>query len=274
MTTLDQDVMMPQDVQLASATVGLELAARTLGSNFLDQLTNALSKSVLENAYRSRLMAITGHDLKQPLQTISLLLEILGMEITNPDAKPHLQKAQRSVRLIAEGLDSLAMASRPDIDLDSPGLGCFNISDILQRLVPTWHEHAAENGVFLRVTRCSARVTSNVAMLTTILDNLVGNAIKYAPQGRVLVGCRRLNSHLQIQVLDTGVGIRPDRLEHVFLAFHQEDPNTNGLGLGLSIVQRTAATLGHRIRIKSEVGRGSVFSVEVPLSPSQDIIVR
>lgn len=263
---LDQDSVATQDVLHVASALGL--GNRTSGSSFFDQMANALSKAVSENAYRSRLMAIAGHDLKQPLQTISLLLEILGLQIADPDAKPHLQKAHRSIKLIAEGLDNLAMASRLDVDRESLRLSHFSISEVLEKLLPAWQEHAAEKCVTMRVARSSAYVTSNFAMLTTILNNLVGNAIKYSPGGRILVGCRRMNSQLSLQVLDTGVGIRPERLAQVFLAFHQEDPSADGLGLGLSIVQRNAAILGHRVRMRSEAGKGSIFSVEVPISLS------
>jgi signal transduction histidine kinase len=98
-------------------------------------------------------------------------------------------------------------------------------------------------------------------MLTSILGNLVGNAIKYTPRGSVLVGCRRHGNRLSIQVADSGIGIGGERINAIFAPFHQEDPQSAGLGLGLAIVRRSADSLGHSIRVKSVVGRGSVFSI-------------
>ena len=102
-------------------------------------------------------------------------------------------------------------------------------------------------------------------MLTTIIGNLVGNAIKYAVNEKVLVGCRRRGDELLIQVLDSGLGIPDDRLKTIFEAFYQLDTEAEGLGLGLSVVRSTAAALGHRVGIASTVGRGSVFTVAVPI---------
>jgi signal transduction histidine kinase len=266
--TLDQNPGATPDVLQAPPLRDQQPGCRVSESGYFDQMANALTKAVHENVYRSRLMALAGHDLKQPLQVVSMLLEILAAESTNPNAKPRLQLAHDSVIRIADGLDRLALASRLDVDLDAPRRLTFPVADILQLIKPTWHEHALHKGIAFRVIPSSAHITSDVAMLTTILDNLVGNAIKYTFTGRVLVGCRRGNEHLSIQVLDTGVGIQAERLEQIFVAFHQEDPASGGHGLGLSIVKRTTAILGHRLLVESEVGKGSVFRVQVPLGPA------
>ena len=103
-------------------------------------------------------------------------------------------------------------------------------------------------------------------MLRAIIGNLVGNAIKYTERGRVLVGCRKRASYLSIEVLDSGSGIPAEQFSAIFDAFHQINPASEGLGLGLSIVRRTAEALGHRIALKSDLARGSHFTVLVPLA--------
>jgi signal transduction histidine kinase len=103
-------------------------------------------------------------------------------------------------------------------------------------------------------------------MLRAIVANLVGNAIKYTGSGRVLVGCRRRGSFVSIEVLDSGSGIPAGQLGAVFDAFHQIDPASEGLGLGLSIVRRTSEALGHTVEVKSDLARGSHFSIRVPLA--------
>ncbi len=248
---------------------GLRIDAPTdLLSAFLGENapSSAWAIAGYENLCRSNLMAVIGHDLKQPLQLISVVLELLGARMSNSEHKPRLQLAQDAVQRIGEGLDRLVLASRQGQPIPSPTPTTFTIADILQRIKPTWREHAMRGGVRLHVVANSSYVTTDVEMLSTILGNLIGNAIKYAPRGDVLIGCRRDKNHLCIQVIDTGPGIPPERIDAVFAAFHQEDPTSAGFGLGLSIVQHTAAILGHRIQVRSVVGKGSLFGVEVPLA--------
>jgi signal transduction histidine kinase len=230
--------------------------------------SSALAIADYENLCRSNLMAVMGHDLKQPLQLISLVLELLAARTNNPEQRPRVQLAQAAVQRIGEGLDRLVLASRQGQPTSSPRPTTFPIADILQRIKPTWREHAMRGGVRLHVVTSSAYVVSDVEMLSTILGNLIGNAIKYAPRGDVLIGCRRVKNHLCIQVVDTGPGIPPERIDAVFAAFHQEDPTSAGFGLGLSIVQHTAAMLGHHIQVRSVLGKGSLFGIEVPLAPT------
>src|SRR5690606_7897790 len=117
---------------------------------------------------------------------------------------------------------------------------------------------------------CSALVRSDIQLLARILRNLLTNAIRYTPKGRVLLGCRRHRQSLSIEVWDTGVGIASDKLEEIFQEFKRGEgvrPNQDrGLGLGLAIVEKIARILGHRIRVISQPGRGSCFAIEVPLA--------
>ena len=237
-------------------------------------LTRALAIATGDNPHRSRLIAMIGHDLKQPLQLISFILELLGAGIVDPDHKPRLQLAHDAVQRIADGLDRLVLASKSEHRPPAPVPVAFPIADILLRIAPIWREHAMRAGVRLRVARSSAYVTSDIEMLSTIVGNLIGNAIKYAPRGHVLVGCRRVGDRLRIQVIDTGRGIPADRVEALFVPFHQEDPASAGFGLGLAIVQRSAALLGHTIEVRSVVGKGSRFSVEVPLASTDPVAAR
>jgi CheY-like chemotaxis protein len=112
-------------------------------------------------------------------------------------------------------------------------------------------------------------VRSDRRLLRRVLQNLVSNAVKYTPKGRVLVGCRRSRGKLRIDVFDTGLGIPPSKKRIIFREFHRLDEGAKvarGLGLGLSIVERIARVLGHKLDLRSVAGRGSRFSVEVPLS--------
>jgi CheY-like chemotaxis protein len=128
---------------------------------------------------------------------------------------------------------------------------------------------ARAKGLDLAVMPSSLTVRSDRRLLRRVLQNLVSNAIKYTPQGRVLVGCRRSGETLRIDVHDTGLGIPKSKLRDIFIEFHRLDQGARiarGLGLGLSIVERIARVLEHRIAVDSTSGQGSRFSIAIPLS--------
>jgi CheY-like chemotaxis protein/anti-sigma regulatory factor (Ser/Thr protein kinase) len=114
-------------------------------------------------------------------------------------------------------------------------------------------------------------VRSDRRLLRRLLQNLISNAIKYTPQGRVLVGCRRMNGAVRIEVHDSGLGIPPSQTRAIFREFHRLQDGAKvarGVGLGLSIVERIGRVLNHSVQLKSQPGRGSMFSVEVPVAAS------
>jgi two-component system CheB/CheR fusion protein len=143
------------------------------------------------------------------------------------------------------------------------------VSNILTRMQSEYAHMAEAKGLELRVVPCSALIRSDLRLLERLVENLLSNAIKYCERGRVLVGCRRRGEKLRIEVWDTGIGIPAEQLEAIFEAYHQLDnparERSRGLGLGLTVVQRMAELLDHRIDVRSTLGRGSMFAVEVPL---------
>ncbi len=214
----------------------------------------------------SRLMAVAGHDLKQPLQVMVMAIDRVRNKLTDPRDKERLGYAVDAGLRMADELDQLAETSALQAGFGAPQLKTFAISEVFNSIVNTWRLHAEQKGLQLIVMPCGARVVSDPAMLRAIVGNLVGNAIKYTGSGRVLVGCRRRGSFVSIEVLDSGSGIPAEHLSAVFDAFHQIDPASEGLGLGLSIVRRTSEALGHAVKVKSDLARGSHFSVRVPLA--------
>ena len=128
---------------------------------------------------------------------------------------------------------------------------------------------ARDKGLDLRFVACSLPVESDRSLLRRLLQNFISNAIKYTPRGRVLIGCRRRGDALEISIFDTGVGIPVQKRGEIFKEFHRLEQGARiarGLGLGLSIVERLARVLNHRIAISANVSGGSAFSVTVPVA--------
>ena len=159
--------------------------------------------------------------------------------------------------------------SRLDTGALRPEFASFRIDELLRQLEVEFAPLAREKGLDLTFVPCSLSVRSDRRLLRRLLQNLVSNAIKYTPEGRVLVGCRRQSGVVRIDVYDTGLGIPQSKRRDIFREFHRLDQGAKvarGLGLGLSIVERIARVLDHRIELESESGRGSHFSITVPRS--------
>jgi signal transduction histidine kinase len=228
------------------------------------ELRRALMEAEKVSRYRSRLMAVMGHDLKQPVNVVHMALSTLASRLQNEEDQEILAFAANAVTRLNSELDALALASR--LDQESVRIERFPVQRVLDGALDNWSLRARRKGLKLRVMPCSLDVESDETMLTTILGNLVGNAIKYTETGGVLVGCRRRGGGVSIEVWDSGVGIPEAQLERIFQAFHQVDAGrSEGLGLGLAIVRRTAELLGYEIDVKSRPGRGSRFTIDIPL---------
>ncbi|MCZ8100370.1 MAG: hybrid sensor histidine kinase/response regulator, partial [Burkholderiales bacterium] len=174
-----------------------------------------------------------------------------------------------SLEAVEEILTALLDISRLDSGAMKAELSSFRIDDILNQLRLEFEPVAREKDLDLVFVPCSLTVRSDRRLLRRLLQNLVSNAIKYTPRGRVLVGVRRLRGNLRVEVWDTGLGIPPSKQKEVFREFQRLDQGARaarGLGLGLSIVERIGRVLDHRIKLRSQLGRGSMFSVEVPIT--------
>ena len=227
------------------------------------ELRKALQDAERTARYRSRLMAVMGHDLKQPVNVINMCLMLLEPQIKDEEGEQTLAYARAAIKTLSTELDSLAQASR--LDQESVRITKLPIQRVFDNIRDNWGLRARSKGLDLKVMKSDVVIESDEKLLGTIIGNLVGNAIKYTEKGGILVGLRRRGDGYRIEVWDTGVGIPEAQREKIFESFSQLDSQSEGLGLGLAIVRRTADLLGCEITVESRLRKGSCFSVALNL---------
>lgn len=232
------------------------------------RLREAKREAELANLSKTKFLAAVSHDLLQPLNAARLFTSALLEQSGTSGGL--IRNISNSLEDVENLLGTLVDISKLDAGVIKPDIAPFAVSELLENLAMEFRQIAGSEKLQLDFIPCSALVRSDIQLLARILRNLLTNAIRYTPQGRVLLGCRRHRQSLSIEVWDTGVGIAEDKLEEVFQEFKRGDgvrPNQDrGLGLGLAIVEKIARILGHRIRVSSQPGRGSCFAIEVPLA--------
>lgn len=232
-------------------------------------------KEVAETATlaKSRFLAAASHDLRQPTHALGMFVARLAQLPHDEETRHLISNLEASVRAMQDLLDALLDISRLEAHNVKVHVRAFPLAELLDPLRSGLMPVAQEKGLRLRVRPCHAWVMSDPSLLSRILLNLVGNALRYTRQGGVLVACRSIRggSHLRIEVWDTGIGIAPEHQQDIFKEFVQianpERDRSKGLGLGLNIVDRTAKLLGCPLRLDSVPGRGTRFSIEVPMAP-------
>jgi signal transduction histidine kinase/ActR/RegA family two-component response regulator len=273
-TDITPSVKAAEALERANATLERRVRERT---GELTRLNGELERAKAEaddaNVSKTRFVAAASHDILQPLNAARLYVTSLSERqrqgggaggdadlVSNIDA---------SLEAVEEIFGALLDISRLDTGAMKPEIAVFRLDELLHRLEVEFAPIAREKGLDLTVMPCALNVRSDRQLLRRLLQNLISNAIKYTPSGRVLVGCRRRGERLCIEVYDTGIGIPQSKRRAVFKEFHRLDQGARvarGVGLGLSIVERIARVLDCEVTLKSNVGRGSRFSVEVPLA--------
>jgi signal transduction histidine kinase/CheY-like chemotaxis protein len=224
----------------------------------------------MANRYKSHFLASASHDLRQPLHALNLFVAQLQTE-TNPAERSRVvSRIDAAVASMNELFEALLDMTKLEAGILQANPAEFAVQRLLDRIETTFAELADEKGLSLRVVPCSAWVRSDPILLERILFNLVANAVRYTARGGVVVGCRRCATQLRIDVCDTGAGIPENQRQSIFSEFYQlANPAPDrkaGLGLGLAIVDRLGRLLGHPVELQSNPGRGSRFSVSVPLA--------
>lgn len=220
------------------------------------------------NAAKTRFLAAASHDLRQPMHAISLLVGLLHDRVRSASERELVEKVQDSVQAMENLFSGLLDISKLDAGAVRPNNVPFEIGAVLRHVALHGAPSARAKGLEFRVVPSRTVVVSDPVLLERILSNLVTNAIRYTDRGKVLVGCRRAGNALRVLVCDTGIGIAPEYRDEIFEEFfqvrHTERDRSQGLGLGLSIVKRTARLLGHELVVRSVPGKGSIFGVVVP----------
>ena len=232
------------------------------------QLAAAKQAAEQANLAKSRFLAAASHDLRQPLQTLMFLHDTLRGEVEGAKALELLGRATVSLDGMAGTLNALLDINQLETGAIQPQIADFPINDLLDKLRIEFASQAAARGLGWRVVRSGLWVHSDPRLLEQMLRNLVSNAIRYTAEGKVLLGGRRHGRSLRIEVWDTGIGIAEEEIPRIFEEYHQGAPAQNGhegLGLGLAIVQRLGQLLGHATTVRSQLGKGSRFAIEVPL---------
>jgi signal transduction histidine kinase len=247
------------DVDLAAASAERE---RLLG-----ELQRARDAAETASASKSQLLAAAAHDLRQPLQSLILSLDLLAQRIHDPVDRKRLDRALHAAGGIDRALDRFVAFSRLESGQVEPDRKDFALDPLLAELEETFRPLAEAGELTLRVEPANATVRSDPALLEEILQNIIGNAIKYTERGTVTIRCVRKDQALMIEVRDTGIGMPTDQIETAFQEFLRLDSGRGtGLGLGLSIVRRLATLLGHRVTVRSQPGEGTCVTVEVPIA--------
>jgi signal transduction histidine kinase/CheY-like chemotaxis protein len=232
------------------------------------RLNDALKAAERADHAKSSFLAAASHDLRQPLQTLKLLRGTLERQPQNSEARTALVGMDRSLKTMHGMLSALLDIDRLEKGMLRPLMSDFEVGEIFASIATDFSGPAKEKGLKWRLVRSAVTIHSDRRLLEVMIRNLVSNAIRFTDRGKVLLGCRRSHDKIRIEVWDSGVGIRGDQISLIFEEYYQVEKaaGQGGFGLGLAIVQRVGKILDYRIDVRSTPGKGSGFSIEVPVA--------
>ncbi|MEE8342308.1 MAG: hybrid sensor histidine kinase/response regulator, partial [Gammaproteobacteria bacterium] len=234
------------------------------------ELTERSEEAEQANLAKSRFLAAASHDLRQPLHALGLFVGALDSRIQDPESRALVKKIHSSVDALDGLFNALLDISKLDAGVLTVDIKDSAINPLLARMKADYGPRAEEKGLTLRIVPCDSVVRTDPVLLERLVGNFVSNAINNTHTGSVMLDCRRRNNNLIIEVRDSGIGIPKEHIHDIFEEFYQignpERDRKKGLGLGLAIADRISRLLEHNIEVSSEPGKGSVFTVEVPVS--------
>ncbi|WP_296738817.1 hybrid sensor histidine kinase/response regulator [Mesorhizobium sp.] len=259
--------------RVRTRTEELHATLRRLEQSNID-LVAAKETAEQANLSKTRFLAAASHDVLQPLNAAHLSVSALAEVQTSEEGKKLVRQVERSLETMEDLLRTLLDISKLDAGVVQPEIGDVSLEALFSSLRSDFLPEAQKKGLSLKFRPVNVVVRSDRTLLRRILQNILSNALRYTRSGGVLVGTRHRGDTIRIDVADTGCGIPDDQREAVFEEFHRgtstlaEGRLAGGLGLGLAIVRRMAAALGHPVTFSSRVGRGTIFHIDVPVGMS------
>lgn len=263
----------PAGIRLAPFRIGEKLfiaaAIRDTSERRLinEELVAAREEAERANRAKSRFLATASHDLRQPLQTIRLLNAALLKIVPQPDVREILQQEGQAIESMTRLLNALLDISRLESGTIEPMMSEVSIAELFAELRSEFESVARARDIEFRVDWPALVISTDRTLFAQLLQNLLGNALKYTDRGAVRLGCTEIGGRVAITIQDTGIGIPADKLERIFDEYYQVDTHGTkrlGVGLGLAIVKEVARLLGFSVRIASELGKGTQAYVQIP----------
>jgi len=238
----------------------------TTRKRFEEEISRAWRSAASADQAKTSFLSAASHDLRQPLQTLRFLQSALEPHLPSGEGRILVGGIARSLDTMSGILSSLLDVNRLEAGDLRPSLSEFAINDVFDSLGADFLDSVADKGLRWRLVRSELTVRSDRGMLEVMLRNLLSNAVRYTDRGTILLGCRRAEDKVRVEVWDSGVGISQDQLPLIFQEYYQgsHGAERGGFGLGLAIVRRMGKMLDHRIDVRSGPGRGTRFSIEVP----------
>ena len=257
-----------------------ELHAQTVELNQqnleLDAQKNQLSEA---NRLKTSFVSNMSHELRTPLNSVIALSGVLNRRLVNqiPEEEySYLEVIERNGKQLLALINDILDLSRIEAGHEEIEISQFDINDLVAEVVAVIGPLARQKNIEL-LQQPSAELpalSSDLDKCRHILQNLIGNAVKFTEAGRVEISVRQAGDTIKIVVSDTGIGISKEDLAHIFEEFRQADSSTSrrfgGTGLGLAIAKKYAQLLGGNVTVESSLGQGSVFTLALPLQLTHD----
>jgi len=241
------------------------------------ELRDARDAAEAANRSKDKYLAAASHDLLQPLNAARLLISTLRERNLPSVEQVLVERTHQALEGAEDLLTDLLDISRLDQAAVKPDVALYRLDELFAPLVSEFQSVALAAGLNLRARTGHYAIRTDLRLVTRILRNFLSNACRYTDEGCILLGARRRGDRLRLEVWDTGRGIAADRLDAIFLEFNQLDvgraSDRKGVGLGLAIVERIAEILGYPVAVRSWPGRGSMFSIEVPISEEMPLAI-
>jgi signal transduction histidine kinase/CheY-like chemotaxis protein len=258
----DKVQLRTQELQNVNQQLHLEIEER---QHIEDALNIAKEVAEQANLSKDKFLATASHDLLQPLTAARLMIATLRMRELRPQNQEIVEQIHQALRGTETLLTDLLDISRLGASTVAPKITNFSIQQFIKNLEGEFRPITRKNALNLRTFSTHAFVKTDNQLLTRVLRNFLSNAVRYTETGSILISARKRKNNIRVEVWDTGPGIAEDELQNIFEEFHRLENKKTGAGLGLAIVDRVSQILDHPVNVRSIVGKGSVFSIDVPI---------